>query len=169
MSENTTGYQIRERIRLLTQKLTVERRLWDRAKTFFKSEGEIPPDLEAIASNIYNLETELVHWQEAQTKFNLAVYIEGTAYGRISLTFAIKLLGRATRMQRMWEALLSDVSKPSWMSDDSKTRDKTKEVAVSSVSDEKAAALAAEYATEVSDLRAIIARGNANEMVIDEY
>lgn len=125
---------------------------------------EDKPDPVAYADRFVAAETRLSTLQEAQAQFNLAVQVDVQGQ-KISLMRAIKLIGGAGRLEKMWRSASTPVVNRYGYGEDSRNRDTV--VAERVISFEKCAEKRKAAAKRAAALRAAIQMGNAQEIDID--
>ena len=133
----------------------------------FAFPGEKKPNPGATAVEIVKLEAKIARLQAAQASYNLQVQIVTDA-GSLSLHQAVKLVGGAARIEKLWKEALSQVSGETVdRYGGGRQRQADAIIATPQVSIEEAEAAANAASTYTRMLREKIAAANATEIDLD--
>jgi hypothetical protein len=158
-----TGYQLRE----ATRKFELQR---DTAARLFKSslyafEDEVKEDPIEVMDHLKKAELSVVRLQEAQQKYNLKVLIDVQGKS-ITLAAAVKMLGGAGRIAKMWREAVAD-KEDRYGYRNERERNKDTEVARKRLPFDVALKEANTADGFAGALRAAIAVGNATSLEIE--
>lgn len=163
MTLKISGYVLREAIRRWQLRSDTASGQFSDSLRKFRDEVKPPPG--DIANAFTIAEGAVAALQAVQARYNLAVQIE-VAGTRITLLQAIKQLGGAGRIAKMWRtAAGAGKSRDSWQSDAKQAGEERATPTIRHEDALKRADLAAAYA---GDLRAAVAKGNAAEIDVKE-
>lgn len=160
-----TGNKVREALR----RAVFRRQILDQqfSTTLFAFEGEKKQTPQEIADEFQRADTDVAMLQAIQQMFNQGTMVN-TIDGEIPLALAIRLIGGAGRVEKMWREAAGGGKKDRYAyNDDRKTRNKDEIRAEMQVSVEEALKKADKAARRASSLREAIADGNAQSMKID--
>ena len=161
----TTGYGLREAIKQ-----------WDLRKE--AAEGAFSPSLKAFPGETKDprgviqafdaAELAVARLQTAQMRYNLAVIVEVQGE-KLTLAEAIKRVGSAGRIEKMWTGSIGD-GKRNPYSDPEDTRDSTSTIIRSerTITSQEAVKLTAVAGKRASALRAAISVANGREVEIED-
>lgn len=163
---SVNGYKIRESLRRAIQRRQVTSGTFE--STLYAFDGEDKPKPKQVAVAFQKADEEIAKLQELQQAYNQYVKIGGQGSGlkEMTLALAVKLVGGAGRMEKMWRDVAFEKRDGYGYDRHEKTRSKDEIYAKRQVSQEdamKESEIAASYA---GDLRAAIAKGNTTEMQI---
>lgn len=160
----TTGYQIREALKLHEMRKAVLNAQFNDSLVQFKDDEKGNP--KAIAEQISSEETSIAKLQVAQSMYNLKVHVR---VGSLTMTLceAVKAMGGAGRMEQLW----NQVANPNggggrYYRHQETTRMPGVEHAKSQISSDAALKEATAAAKFAAQLRAAIAEGNSDEVDI---
>ena len=163
-----TGYRLRQAIKEMeTQRDLLAARFADCLKEF---EGEEKPDPLDVMGLYQQAEIELATLQSAQAEYNVQVTVYphmpvGGTKASMTLSEAIKQVGGAGRVEKMWKtAALGPKNRYGYESD---SRDRDAVVAKKKISAEGAGKMAKRAGKWASSLREAIQLGNATELDIE--
>lgn len=165
MNTKTDGYKLREAIKQWSlRKESAEKQF---KGTLAKFEGEEKEAPTTVVEAFLTAETAIAQLQVAQMRYNLA--IEVTVSGeKMTLGEAIKRVGAAGRIEKMWKTAIPTTGNNRYSVDDGLTRDPN-QVRASYVLGVKDLTKLAEKAGKVAGaFRAAIATGNATEVEIKD-
>jgi hypothetical protein len=155
-----TGYKLRQAIKEMeTARDLLAARFADCLKEF---EGEEKPDPIDVMKLYEAAEKDLASLQTAQTQYNVLVRVPGLG---ILLSEAIKQVGGAGRVEKMWKVVATGPKNRYGFESDSRSKDMI--VAKLKVSAESAGGLAKRAGKWASSLREAIQLGNAIEVDIE--
>lgn len=160
-----TGYGLREAIK------QAELRRDTAAGAFSGSLKKFPDDEaketpEAIVDAFTRSERALAALQVAQMRYNLAVQVELVGE-KLTLAEAIKRVGGAGRIEKMWKGAIGDSSSRRHSYEDPDERDTTKIRAVRTVTASDAMKYATVAGKRAGALRAAISVANGKEVEIE--
>jgi len=159
-----TGYKIREALKMAQLELsTIGSQFGD---SLFCFEGEAKPSPKNIIISIQQLERNIARLQTAQAMYNLTVMIT-VGHERLTLEEAIKRVGGAGRISKMWRVAAQGNQVDKWELRQSMSR-KTDEIqaqpTISKIEALEETKVSEKYA---SALRNAIAIGNTTEVTLD--
>lgn len=160
---NITGNQIKQAIKMKGLELDSVSSTFD--DSLFKFEDETKMSPVSIAEVIYNLESDIAKLQAAQKFYNTNTKITFEDK-TINLQEAINLVGGAGRISKLWRTAAKGEKKDRWDRGSAKTRNKTEEVAVPTITKEEALILFKAAEKRASQLRNAIAESNILEVEI---
>jgi hypothetical protein len=158
MKVKITGYALREAIKRWQLRRDTASNLFDASIRKFEDETKESPV--EVMKQLSQAEQAIAALQEVQSRYNLEVPVMG-----MSLCKAIKLVGGAGRMEKMWRNVAAPIKDR--YGRDSDVRDKTQEVAKPTVSSREAAVLASDAARWAGSLRSGISVANAIEIDLE--
>lgn len=156
----TTGYQLREAIKLKSLELSTVISQFDEALHYF--EGETKPAPVKIAGRAQELEDQIVLLQVAQDYFNVHTIINHV----ISLATCIKSVGGYGRRAKLFREAATGAKRDRWERNSYLTRDATKLIAMPSISKQEALEEAIRYEKLATHLRTQIALANSKVLEI---
>jgi len=163
----THGYKLRSSIKQWeTRKATAARLLEDR-KYYFPSDER--PDLVGMMADLVQAERNVCRLQEAQARYNLLVEVDVQGE-RMTLAQAVKRLGGAGRVEKIWRDLLGGgKGRRSWLDVDSppRVRKGDEERAVRTLSDAEVLVHAERAAKAAAALREAIAVANSLDQDVE--
>lgn len=161
-----TGHQLKEALSLKQLELATIQTQFDESLFAFKDEKKDHPN--DIVNHINKLEHEIAMLQTAQTFYNLNVKVKlGGMDREVPLTYAIKIVGGAGRIAKMWRTAAKGQQRDRWDRLQATTR-RTDEVQAEPVMDKKEALDKAKEAEKFAgSVRSAIATGNTEKMHID--
>ncbi len=158
-----TGYQLKEAIKMKALELdTIQSQFNDSLHRFEDEEKRSPID---IVDDLRRLENHLVELQTAQDFFNLGVQCEVNGEP-ISLSQAIKAVGGAGRIAKMWRTAAQGEKSDRWERARNLTRNKEDESAIPTISKEEALNESRKSEKFAAQLRNAIAVGNSKSLEI---
>lgn len=160
-----TGNKIREALR----RAVFRRQILDQqfSTTLYAFEGEQKATPQATAEEFQKADSDVAMLQAIQQYFNQNTIVK-TSDGKMPLALAIKLIGGAGRVEKMWREAAGGGKKDRYAYDgERKTRNKDEIRAELQVTPEESLKKADKAARRASSLREAIADGNAKEMKID--
>ena len=156
-----TGYMLREALKQWTLKRDVATQQFKGSLFKFKNENKETP--QKIAADILQAETALVHIQTAQMRYNLSVFVN--AFGeKITLAEAIKLVGSAGRIEKMWRTAVPS-KRESFLDDGG--RDPGREQAEQTITVKEITLATSQAGKRAGSLRSAIATANATKINLD--
>lgn len=155
----TTGFALREarrNLHLVRETLfkQFQSGLWQ-----FKDQPKPTPT--AVAEKIVEIEGKIARVETAQAQYNLLVTVPVEGLGTISLAEAVKRVGGAGRLEKVWRGLATGPERDRYGYDDPSSRDPDREYATRACSVEECIAKATAAGRIAGNLRAAIAVGNA--------
>ena len=158
-----TGNKIREALR----RAVFRRQILDQqfATTLYAFEGEQKATPQNTAEDFQKADSDVAMLQAIQQYFNQNTAVK-TSDGKMPLALAIKLIGGAGRVEKMWREAAGGGKKDRYAYGDNKTRNKDEIRAELQVTPEEALKKADKAARRASSLREAIADGNAKELKI---
>ncbi len=158
-----TGYRLKEAIKMTTLELNAVQSQFDGSLHVFKGEEDDSPF--KISDRIKELELNVVDLQTAQDHYNLSVKIK-VGKEIWQLARAIKAVGGAGRIAKMWRTAAYGKKTDSWDRQRSLTRNKDEEVAKPTVKKQEALEESRNAEKYASQLRNAIAIGNTDAIDI---
>lgn len=159
-----TGYRIRERLNALLIDHKIAADAFSGSLVYFEDDGQgETPD--SVASRFAEAERKVASLQAVQARYNLAVPVEVQGE-RMTLCEAIKRVGGAGRLEKMWRDASSTLRATDWRGAPVK-RTKDEVVAKRALSPEECGKRAVKAARYAAALRAAVAQGNTTEIDID--
>lgn len=157
-----TGYQIRERIRVVDLRLKALQQAFTESLSTFKGEDKLLPlDVDKQIHHYEQVEAQL---QVLQARYNLAATLKLDK--PVNLHYAVKLIGGLGRRESRWrEVAAPKASRGYGYNND--VRDPAQEYAQPTVSKEEAMNMALKTAREAGTLRAAINQANAQEVDLE--
>ncbi len=161
----TTGYALREAIKLQTLRADEAATNFDSSLKAFPSEGEKEKP-QSVVDRYLAAHSAICKLQASQAKYNLLVNVTvgGTT---ITLSEAIKLIGGLGRAEKMWRSAAAP-KKDRYSSSYDDTRDPTREHVVPTITTREAATLASQVAKKASKYRAAISTANTVEVDLED-
>jgi len=157
-----TGYKFQHALRELGHARDIAAGQFNDSLKVFPGDKKLEP--QTIMASYLKAETQIAKLQTAQAQYNLRIMV--TVLGkRMTLSEAVKLVGGAGRVEKMWRSVAAPAKDR--YSSDNDTRDATAIVAVKTITTIEAAALAKQAARWASALREAIQTGNATEIEIE--
>ena len=162
----TTGYGLREAIKAQTLKRDTAADAFNGSLKKFPNEDKETP--QTIVDTFTKAERALVHLQVAQMRYNLAVTVEAGGV-KMTLAEAIKSIGGAGRIEKMWKGSIGDTKRNPYGVDSEDTRNVDEKIvrATRTVSAQDAVKLTTASGKRASTLRAAIAIANGKEVEIE--
>lgn len=134
-----------------------------------KFPGEEKPHPTAIAAEFLKCESAIAKIQAAQARYNSSVEVP-VVEEKMTLTEAVKRLGGAGRMEKLWRAAAgAGKKKETYGFNDNDVRDPNQIRAARTISLDDALKEARRAAAYASALRAAIAKGNSTEVEAGEF
>lgn len=170
MGIKVTGYSLRTAIKRWTIKRDSATHRFPTTLHKFKDEAKANP--EDVAAEIEAAESAIARLQTAQVLYNAQVEVE-LGGKTMKLAEAVKRMGGATRMEKLWkgvaglDAQTARYRGSSIYGETAPVRNAGQEVADKTLSPESAAQKAAESAAFVSALQEAIASGNGTKIELD--
>lgn len=159
-----TGYQIREALKMKTLELSTVQTQWD--ESLYTFEGETKETPLEIIDRIIKLEADISYLQTAQDYYNLQVIVK-IADEKMTLSQAIKTVGGAGRVSKMWRNASKGIVRDSWDSRRTISRNKDDIIAEPTIKKIDALNEAKRAEKLASQLRTAIATGNTTVVAID--
>ncbi len=159
-----TGYKLQHTLRELHHRRDIAASQFDAGKAAFADEDK--PTAKQAFDRYRAAEAAIAGLQTAQSRYNLAITVE--VQGRkLSLAEAVKLVGGAGRMEKMWRSIAVQ-KKDRYGFDNDEVRDAGSIRAKATVTVDEAAGYAQKAARFASALREAIQVANATAVEIDE-
>lgn len=155
------GYQLKELIKRAEMTRDTTASLFDGSLTKFPDEDKEGP--KQVVDRFQQADFALAKLQVAQVRYNLAVEVEVLGE-KMTLTEAIKRVGGAGRVEKMWRSTAGVKKDRYSYRDDDTTRDPNLIRATRTITKTAALELAQEAAKYAGAIRAAIAKGNAVEV-----
>ncbi len=152
-----SGYQIREALK--RQELRRSALQLQAKDSLWKFTGETKSTPQEIMAKLEAAETAIATLQTLQDRYNLQTTVLG-----VPLTRAVKQVGAAGRLEKLWRELAMSSGNDVFHRGAVTERNKESEFAVKQISIDEAMKKAFEAATIAGNLRAAIAKANANEI-----
>lgn len=161
----TTGYGLREAIKQQELRRDTAAGAFNGSLKKFPDETKETP--QAIVETFTKAERALVALQVAQMRYNLLVQVEVSGE-KLTLAEAIKRVGGAGRIEKMWKGAIGDTKRNSYMDPD-ETRNLDEKIvrAIRTVPAQEAVKLTTAAGKKASTLRAAIAIANGKEVEIE--
>jgi hypothetical protein len=159
----TTGWQIREALKTWELRKGLAEKLFPESLHKFKDEAKDSP--QAHIEAYLTAELAIAKLQVAQMKYNLAITVL-VDKEEMSLAEAIKRVGSAGRVEKMWGSVKPASSRSRYMDDMPITRDPNQERAESTLTVKESTKLAEQASKRASAFRAAINTGNGREVEI---
>lgn len=160
----TTGWQIREALKSWELRKGAAEKLFPESLHAFK--GEVKDTPESLVESFQKAELAIARLQVAQMRYNLSVTVNVMGEA-MSLAEAIKRVGGAGRIEKMWGSVKPTTTRLSYMGDMPITRDPTQERAELTLSVKDGLRLAETASKRAGAFRAAINTGNGQEADID--
>lgn len=138
--------------------------------TLFVFEGEKKESPADVVRRFAQLEDTIAQVQAAQVVFNNKVQVEVMG-AKTTLGYAIKRLGGAGRVERLWKSVLKKDDTPRWARhspDGEKKREKDSDYARPTITPSQVVSQVRVASQFVAALREAIAKGNATEFEHEE-
>lgn len=162
-----TGVQIRERIRAEELRRDLSATEFPTSLYAFEDDDKSLSPAQH-AENFLDAERKVAQLQTLQTRYNLLVQLNVLGE-KMSLAEAVKRLGGAGRLTKMWTSAAKDEGKDRYgYGSDRLTRDKSQERARRQVTKQACAEAAGKAARFAGELRAAVARGNGTPIDFDD-
>lgn len=159
----TTGWQLKEALGAWELRKKSAEKLFPESLHTFKGETKDRP--ESIVGDFLKAEQAIARLQVAQMRYNLTVKVK-VLDETMTLAEAIKLVGGAGRVEKMWGSVNPDRTR-SYMPEYGLTRDPNQERAEQVISVKEGTKLAEQARKRASGFRAAINGGNAQEVDIE--
>ena len=159
-----TGYKLQHTLRELAHKRDTAAARFD--KTLWKFEDEPKATPQEVMKTYRDAEGAIAQLQTAQGRYNLAITVNVLSES-MTLAEAVKRIGGAGRMEKMWRSIAAPKKDQYGYGDDGTTRDPNVERATRQVSEEEAAVFAQQASRFASALREAIQVANATEIEIE--
>ena len=160
---NVTGYKLQHRLKELDHTLNIAASQFDNGK--FKFVDEDKPTAKEAFDRFEQAEKDIARLQVAQARYNLSVIVEVQDQD-MTLAEAVKRVGGAGRMEKMWRGVASP-QRDRYSLDDGRTRNKDEERSEPTVTAAEATTYAQKASKLASALREAIAVANATERDIE--
>jgi len=162
----TTGWQIREALKMWELRKGAAEKQFPESLHKFKGEEKDSP--QSLIETYLSAELAVARLQVAQMKYNLAFTVM-VGDESMSLAEAIKRVGSAGRVEKMWGAVKPTSTRSRYgMGDEPITRDPTQERAEATLSVKESTKLAELASKRASAFRAAINTGNGREVEITD-
>jgi hypothetical protein len=158
-----TGYKLQHALRELAHLRDVLSSQFKESLWVFEKDDKPKPI--QVMDSFSQTEEKIAKLQVAQAKYNLAITVK-VGKDPMTLAEAVKRVGGAGRMEKMWRSVAADTGKDRYAMREN-ARDKNTEYAHRAMPVEKALGMAKEAARFASGLREAIQVGNAQEMEIE--
>jgi hypothetical protein len=161
-----TGYALRNAIRRWQLRRDTAAAQFSGSLTKFEGEDKQTPD--AVATEFLNAEKAIARLQAAQNEYNGRVKIVVPGMDNMTICTAVKLVGGAARLEKMWRAVVAPI-RERWETSNVSlgTRNKTEERAAWTMSTKDMADRTAKAAALTGALRSGIAEGNSIKIDIE--
>lgn len=157
----TTGWQIREALKSWELRKGAAEKLFPESLHAYK--GEVKDTPESIVESFQKAELAIARLQVAQMKYNLSVTVNVMGES-MSLAEAVKRVGAAGRIEKMWGSVKPVTARPSYYGETMPiTRDPTQERAEPTLSVKEGLKLAEAASKRAGAFRAAINTGNGQE------
>ena len=164
MNMEVTGYQLREALKMASLELETVKTQFDESLYAFADEKKESP--EDISTRIEELETKVATLQAAQEFYNQRVTVD-VAGKEMLLAVAIKLVGGAGRVAKMWKHAAKGAVRDRWSRHQSVIRKTDEEMAKPTIDKADALKLAVQREHYAASLRSAIAYGNTTKVAVD--
>jgi hypothetical protein len=158
-----TGYKLKEALKMAS--LEKETVLTQFDETLYAFKGEKKPSPEEISDRVSYLETKIATLQTAQSQYNLNIMVSVQGE-EMSLQQAIKMVGGAGRLSKMWRSAAKGSKRDRWERQSSVTRKTDEEIALPTITKQDTMQRAKEAELFASRLRSAISTGNTNKVDI---
>jgi hypothetical protein len=158
-----TGYQLREARTRWLDRAKIASQQFEDSLLAFVGEKKLSP--EEIGNSFALAELNQSTVEQAQQLYNSRIFVQ-VGNDRMSLGLAVKLLGGAGRLAKMWKTAATFTGKDRYSRYDT-MRSSDSEYAMRQIPVEKSVKFAEEASKRQSLLRAAIAQGNSTEVEID--
>jgi len=159
-----TGYKLREALKMAQLELsTIDSQFEDSLYCF---EGEVKPSPKDIINNIQGLERSIARLQTAQCLYNLSIHVV-VAHEKMTLEEAIKRVGGAGRISKMWRIAAQGQKADRWERIQTMSRKTDDEFAKPTVAKNEALEYTKNAEKYASALRNAIAIANTTEVTLD--
>lgn len=169
MKAKVNGFRFQSALRDLELKKQTSQTEFNDSLFVFSTDNKSHPEI--AMKSYWDAEQKLAQLQELQTRYNLDVVVPlrmGSKDVRTSLQHAIKLVGGASRQEKLWrEAASGKKSKYDYRSEDKTVRNKDSEYAQAVMTSTQTAERIREASKFVSALREAIQIGNATSLEMD--
>lgn len=160
-----TGYRIRERLNALLIDHKIASDSFGGTLVYFDEDGQgESPD--SVADRFAEAERRIAALQAVQARYNLSVTVEVLGQ-KMTLCEAIKRVGGAGRLEKMWRPATSTLRGVDWRGTPTLKRSKDDVVAKRALSPEDCGKRAVKAARYAAALRAAVAQGNTIELDLD--
>jgi hypothetical protein len=159
-----TGYKLREAIRRAVTRRDILDRQFKESLWAFEDKSELGPPSK-VAKEFAAADEAVARLEEAQQIYNSKVMLNVQGQ-RMSLAQAVKRVGGAGRLEKMWKSAALDTGRDRYDSM-RRTRSKDDIHATRQVSVQEALKHQQEAASFLSDLRAAVAEGNTTALEIE--
>lgn len=160
-----TGYMLKEGLKMKSIELSSIQTLFNESLYKFPDEKKMSP--QEVVAAIVALEEDISLLQTAQSYYNLNVKVTVNKIGKLSLEQAIKLVGGAGRVSKMWRTAAKGNTRDRWSMSNVDVRRKDEEIASPTIKKEEALQHAKNAERYASSLRSAIALGNTTTVEID--
>lgn len=160
-----TGYELKEALKIKAIELQAIQSIFDESLYKFEDEKDKETPAEVVAK-ITTLEEEIAHLQTAQSYYNISTTVNVNGVP-ILLEKAIKLVGGAGRISKMWRTASKGKVRDRWDRSQVITRRTDEEIAMPTITKSEALEKAKTAEKFASALRSAIAIGNTTKMNID--
>ena len=161
MATKVTGYALKEQIKRATMVRDTTASLFDDSLSKFPDETKDEPQM--VVDRFKAADLALAKIQVVQQRYNLAVEVEVLGE-KMSLCEAIKRVGGAGRVEKMWRSCAGVKKERYGYRGDEDTRDPNMIRSEATINQSQALELAQEGAKIAGAIRAAIATGNAKEV-----
>jgi len=160
-----TGIQLREAIKRWELRSATAASQFDGSIWAF--DGDETPDPRALADEYRTSQEAVARIQTAQARYNMLVTLDvGGGDSKISLCEAVKRLGGAGRLEKMWRSAAGNTGRDRYSLREN-MRSKDNEYAKRRATPAECVALANEASKVASKLRTMIALGNTAEVEME--
>lgn len=161
----TTGWQLKEALGAWELRKSAAEKLFPESLHKFKGEEKDSP--ESLVDSYLKAETAIAKLQVAQMRYNLAVKVKVGTEALMTLAEAIKLVGGAGRVEKMWGSV-NPAKNRAYLPYDGLTRDPTQERAEPTLNVKESTKLSEQARKRASAFRTAINSGNAQEVEIED-
>jgi hypothetical protein len=159
-----TGYKLREALKMASLELETVKTQFD--ESLYAFDGEEKDSPEDISDKIRELEIKVARLQAAQEQYNQKVTVDVNG-SKVILAVAIKLVGGAGRVAKMWKQAAKGSVRDRWSRHQAAIRKADEEVAKPTIDKSDALKLAKDSERYAASLRSAIAYGNTSKVAVD--
>jgi hypothetical protein len=156
----TTGWALREALKMWELRKGAAEKLFPESLHKFKGEEKDSP--QSLIETYLKAELAVARLQVAQMRYNLVVNVM-VGDETMTLAEAVKRVGSAGRVEKMWGSIKPTRSRPSYMDNEPITRDPTQERAEATLTVKESTKFAEAASKRAGAFRAAINTGNGRE------